>query len=79
MIVRILSQEGIQARMYLDDLIVVAASETQALAQYHRVRELFRELGLPEDVDKAQNPATNVRWLGIDICSVNMCLSIPED
>ena len=79
MITRILEREGIRARMYLDDLIVVAESREVAHIQYERVRDLFHELGLPEAEDKVQPPATKVRWLGIDICSVSMSLSIPDD
>ena len=78
MITRILGQEGIKARMYLDDLIVVAETKKEAEVHYNRVKGLFSELGLPEAADKAQPPSTKVRWLGIDICSQTMCLSIPE-
>ena len=79
MIVRILGKKGIRARMYLDDLIVVAPTEEVAQAQYKRVQTLLDDLGLPEAPDKAQPPATNDKWLGINICSKSMCLSIPED
>ena len=79
MITRILGEEGIRAKMYLDDLIVVAETKEEAGAQYQRVKALFKELGLPEAEDKVQVPSTNVRWLGIEICSVSMSLSIPED
>ena len=78
LIVRVLTQEGMSARMYLDDLIVVAPSKAQAHSQYLRVQHLFRELGLPEATDKTQTPSTAVRWLGIDICSDDMTLSIPK-
>ena len=77
-IVRVLNDEGIRAKMYLDDLIVIAESEATAWRHYERVRVLFTELGLPEAAEKAQPPATRVRWLGIDICSNSMSLSIPE-
>ena len=78
-IVRVLGQEGIKGRMYLDDLVVVAPTESVARAQYARVKQLFRELGLPEAVDKSQPPATVVTWLGIKINSNQMSLSIPQD
>ena len=45
---RILRAEGIEAIMYLDDVVVVAPDLDTALAQYVRVKSLFAELGLPE-------------------------------
>ena len=79
MIVRILSEAGVRARMYLDDLMVVAETEALAWEQYAKVKSLFTELGLPEAEDKVQVPATQVKWLGINICSESMCLSIPHE
>ena len=79
LLIRILTAEGMLVKMYLDDLIVVAHSESQAWRQYNRVRGLLRELGLPEAKDKAQPPSKQVRWLGIDISATNMSLSIPQE
>ena len=78
-ITRILGKEGVCVRMYLDDLIAVARTKEEADRQYARVQQLFTELGLPEAKGKAQPPATRVRWLGIDISSADMTLSIPQD
>ena len=79
MIVRILGQEGIRAKMYLDDLIVAAPSLAEAQAHFVRVQALLEELGLPQARDKTQPPGQRVRWLGIDISTVDMSLSIPPD
>ena len=78
-IVRILGVEGIKARMYLDDLVVVAPSRDIAQRQYDRVLRLLGELGLPEAEGKSQPPSNNITWLGINICSTDMSLSIPDD
>ena len=78
-ITRILADEGIAAIMYLDDIVVVAPSLDIANRHYTRVRELLQELGLPEAPDKAQPPSHRVRWLGIDVDSQAMSLSIPQD
>ena len=78
-IVRILEREGICGAMYLDDLVVVAPDPATAHLQYARVRALLKELGLPEAADKTQPPSTNIKWLGIDIDSHEMSLSIPAD
>ena len=77
-IVRALRREGIEGAMYLDDLIIVAPDHTTATQQYHRVRSLLAELGLPEAEDKAQPPSTCVTWLGMNIDSCEMTLSIPQ-
>ena len=78
-ITRVLNDEGIRAIMYLDDIVVVAPDHQSASRQYKRVRGLLAELGLPEAVDKAQPPATKVRWLGINVDAHAMTLSIPKD
>ena len=78
-ITRVLRDEGINAIMYLDDIVVVAPDPMIALEHYNRVRTFLQELGLPEAVDKTQPPATSVRWLGIIIDAENMTLSIPQD
>ena len=78
-ITRVLRAEGIDAIMYLDDIVVVAPDAMTALDHYDRVRTLLQELGLPEAVDKTQPPATSVRWLGIIVDTKNMTLSIPQD
>ena len=77
-IVRVLRDEGVTAIMYLDDLVIIAPSLQVANNHYHRARELLQELGLPEAHDKAQPPAHNVKWLGINVDSLNS-LSIPQE
>ena len=79
LVTQVLRQENFQAIMNLDDIVVVAPDLTTATTHYARVRALLSELGLPEAVDKAQAPSTNIRWLGINVDSKNMSLSIPHD
>ena len=78
-IVHMLRTKGIQATMYLDDLIVVAPNRVTCEQHFHATRELFKTLGLPEAAGKTQQPARKVRWLGIDISAKDMTLSIPRD
>ena len=59
-ITAILRGEGIRALMYLDDLVVVAASQEEAWQAYEVARKLFADLGLPEAQDKRQPPAQQV-------------------
>ena len=78
-IVTILKNRGIEARMYLDDLIILSHSRQQAQRDYDLARGLFSEMGLPEALDKAQPLAQQVRWLGVDIDAANMQISMPQD
>lgn len=77
-IVRILSKKGVRARMYLDDIITLSPDKQSAERDFCIVREVLQELGLPEAPDKCQPPDTSVTWLGVDIDSINMSISIPE-
>ena len=78
-IVAILADKGVEAFMYLDDMIVVAPDQKTAIAHYAVARELLEELGLPEAADKAQPPAPAVTWLGIVIDARAGTLSVPRD
>ena len=78
-IVDMLAHAGIKAYMYLDDIIIVSPDRTKATADFNFARGLLEELGLPEAKDKAQPPAQRVKWLGIQIDSVEMSLAIPQD
>ena len=73
-----LRAEGIKCYMYLDDLILLSPDRQRADAHYRRAVELLEELGLPEAKEKAQPPATTVKWLGVIINSSDMTLSIPQ-
>ena len=65
--------------MYLHDLIVVARSYEEASNQFQIVRELLKELGLPEAQDKTQPPTQRLRWLGVEIDVAAGTLTIPDD
>ena len=78
-IVEILRRRGVTAHMYLDDLIVVADGHAKASEQYTAVRALFKELGLPEAVEKSQPPSQSAKWLGVNIDVVEGTLAIPGE
>ena len=78
-IVKILQTRGVNARMYLDDLIILSHSRAQADRDFKCARQLFRDLGLPEALDKAQPPAQKVKWLGVHIDAANLCISMPTE
>lgn len=76
--VEVLEKKGIYARVYLDDLIIIAEDKKKATEHYEYVINLFQKLGLPVANDKLQPPSHSVEWLGININSSTMTLSIPE-
>ena len=78
-IVYILECKGIDAVMYLDDLIVLSPNIEVANISFDTVIALFGELGLPLTTSKTQYPSTSVKWLGIIVDSHNLSLSVPED
>ena len=65
--------------MYLDDLILVSADREPAAQHYQCARRQLQDLALPEVVEKAQPPPQKVKWLGINIDTVEMTLAIPND
>lgn len=79
LIVRILHEKGVVARMYLDDIITLSPDYEKALMDFRIMQDLLKELGLPEATDKIQAPDTQIVWLGILIDSQAMSLSVPHD
>ena len=77
-IVDILAHRGVKAFMYLDDMILLSSDRDKAMKDFAMARQLLKDLGLPEAVEKAKSPDTSVKWLGIDIDTANMTLSIPH-
>ena len=74
-ITSILASKGIRA--HLDDLVVVARTQDEAHQAYEVAKELFKELGLPEELNKSQPPAQTITWLGVTIDPVAMTISMP--
>lgn len=78
-IVRMLRDRGVIAKMYIDDLILISPSRERAEQDLRIAQELLKDLGLPEAPDKVQRPSTRVTWLGVDIDSVSMTISVPHE
>ena len=78
-IVDMLKGKGVHALMYLDDIVILSPDRNTAIHDFAAARTLLRDLGLPEAEDKAQEPGTRARWLGIIIDTEEMTLSVPED
>lgn len=77
-IVRALHDSGVFARVYLDDIITLSPDEETAHRDHEIVTKLLDSLGLPIAHEKTQPPAQVVQWLGINISTQDMTISIPE-
>ena len=77
-LVAVLEKQGVGAHMYLEGLIVVADGHADGFRQYDIVRSLFKELGLPEAVEKSQPLSQEVKWLGVNINVVEGTLAVPH-
>lgn len=65
--------------MYVDDLIFIAYSLSECIAQFGSMQALFDELGPRRPLKKKQPLPSSVRWLGITTDAPSMMLSIPRD
>ena len=76
-ILRFLRQKGVEALIYLDDLVGYAATYEQANTHYHRVKRVMADLGLPLAENKLTPPTRALTWLGIRVDVDARTLSIP--
>lgn len=76
-IVHVLDQQGVFARVYLDDII--SPDKESALKHHALVINLLSRLGLPIAREKIQVLARAVEWLGININTGDMTISIPQN
>lgn len=74
----IMGLAGCQILAYLDDYAAVAATFTTAKKDYDNFMKTTEKLGLKLAVNKCKPPSTKIEWLGFDIDSVIMCVSIPK-
>ena len=78
LVVLLFNKQGYFAINYLDDLGSAEEAEKAAEA-YHTLRELLRRMGLQEAVDKSCPPSTVMIFLGIEVNSVMLTLTIPKE
>ena len=62
---------------YVDDLGGVEATLARATAAFERLGWLLRDLGLEESLDKAEAPATQITYLGVEFDSLAMEMRVP--
>lgn len=64
---------------YLDDFFLAAVDYNQCLLNLHKTINLFHTLGVPLAADKQVGPTSKITYLGIDIDTTSMSLSLPDE
>ena len=76
----ILLNQGIHNLLhYLDDFILVAKDYAEATAQKNILIKVWEKLGVPMEHSKLEGPSQSLKFLGIEIDTVNLQLRLPED
>ena len=64
---------------YLDDLLVMGSTEVECKVALDGLSDLLKYLWFNLEVEKIVNPSQLVKYLGLNIDSVNMELSLPHE
>lgn len=78
-VVYLMAQEGYTVLAFLDDFAGCEVDRSKAEAAYTCFLKLTAQLGLQLAMDKCSPPTTQMQWLGYDINTVTMVVSIPQD
>jgi len=71
---------GLRVVVYLDDLLLLASSHEESLAQTRRALDLLERLGFSVNYEKSQTtPTQSLTFLGFVLDSVSMTLGMRED
>ena len=63
---------------YVDDSFLAAATATECRHNLGRVKLAYEELGVPDAADKTEGPSTRITFLGIQIDSQAMTVSLDQ-
>jgi hypothetical protein len=74
---RFMEKRGYQVVAYLDDYIIVADDYITCLRGQHILIRLLRELGFSIAYNKVEGPTQKLIFLGIEIDTINMTVSLP--
>jgi hypothetical protein len=77
-ICHILSQQNQKCYAYIDDIIGVTSSHSQAKTEFTYLRSILSQLGIHEAVDKATHPNSVVTWIGIEFDTIHMQFRMPQ-
>lgn len=76
----LLRSNGMKVCYYIDDTLIIAASEAECSANVHKVVRLLGDLGFKINFKKSQlDPVTQLTYLGFILDSSTMTISLPED
>lgn len=78
-LVYILAQAGVSVLAYLDDFAACSFEYANALESYHHFLRISDSLGLQLAKDKCVKPSTSAEWLGYEIDTIAMSVSIPQN
>lgn len=77
---RMLRRRGINCSVvYLDDFIIIAPTAEECMAAMNILIGLLRNLGFAISWSKVCGPTQNITFLGINIDTVRMLLSLPQE
>lgn len=74
----IMSKAGCAILAYLDDYASCAPTKAKALHDYKLFMSTAEDLGLKLALDKCHPPTTSLEWLGFNISTISMTVSIPR-
>lgn len=74
----ILAKAGCRVLAYLDDYASCAPSEEKAWHDYNTFIQTAQDLGLKLASEKCQPPVTTLEWLGFQVDSIAMTLTVPR-
>lgn len=78
-LVYIMANRGFSILAFLDDFAGCEDSFERASQAYSTFVQISAELGLQLAMDKCQSPTTRMQWLGYDVSSIDMTITIPTD
>jgi len=79
-ITRCMVREGVtRVTNYLDDFAIVTDSYVNGCIAQKKLIAVIRRMGFYVNFKKLVSPSTKIRFLGIDIDSVSMVITLPDD
>ena len=78
-VVWLMQQKGYTVYCYLDDFVGIARTRQEALAAYSYFMYITKRLGLELSLKKCTPPVNNLIWLGLELNTELMTVTIPEE
>ena len=80
-VMSLIRQQGVRTIVFLDDMLLMRGSKERLLKQVQEIVQLLQLLGsFVINFEKSQlNPTQKIQYLGFEIDSVRMTISLPEE